>query len=117
MHRFMVARLESGKIIANGEFLQMVHGDEVTMSLTYRFVDGSIDEETTTYRQQGTFQLISNHHVQKGPFFTKAVDFEVDASTGMAITRTTGKNGKRQVESEHMQLPDDLANGFVGTLG
>jgi hypothetical protein len=41
------------------------------MRLTFRFVDGSIDDETTTYRQQGRFRLVRNHHIQKGPFFTK----------------------------------------------
>jgi hypothetical protein len=40
----------------------------------------------------------------------------VDAATGTATTRTVDKNGKTHVESEHMTLPDDLANGFVGTL-
>ena len=116
MHRFMVARSEAGKIIASGEFSQVVQGDEVTMRLTYHFVDGSIDDETTTYRQQGTFRLVSNHHIQKGPFFVKPVDFTVEASTGIATSRTTDKNGRIHVESEHMDLPDDLANGFVGTL-
>jgi hypothetical protein len=116
MHRFMVARSEAGKVIASGEFLQVVQGDEVTMRLTYHFVDGSIDDETTTYRQQGTFRLVRNHHIQKGPFFVKPVDFAVEVATGTATTRTTDKNGKIHVESEHMDLPDDLANGFVGTL-
>src|ERR1700743_2386900 len=54
MHRLMVARLETGKIIENGEFTQMVEGNEVTMRMFYRFVDGSIDDETTTYKQEGT---------------------------------------------------------------
>jgi hypothetical protein len=116
MHRFMVARSEAGKIIANGEFSQVVQGDEVTMRLTYKFVDGSIDDETTTYRQQGTFRLVRNHHIQKGPFFGKPVDYTVEAATGIATSRTTDKNGKIHVESAHMGLPDDLANGFVGTL-
>jgi hypothetical protein len=116
MHRFMVARSEAGKIIANGEFSQVVQGDEVTMRLTYKFEDGSIDDETTTYKQQGTFRLVRNHHIQKGPFFVKPVDFTVEAATGIATSRTTDKNGKIHVESEHMDLPDDLANGFVGTL-
>src|ERR1700678_8525 len=116
MHRFIVARSEAGKIIANGEFSQVVEGDEVTMRLTYKFVDGSIDDETTTYRQQGTFGLVRNHHIQKGPFFGKPVDFTVEAATGIATSRTTDKNGKIHVESAHMGLPDDLANGFVGTL-
>ena len=116
MHRFMVARSEAGKIIASGEFSQVVQGDEVTMRLTYHFVDGSIDDETTTYRQQGTFRLVRNHHIQKGPFFVKPVDFTVEASTGIMTSRTTDRNGRIHVESEHMDLPDDLANGFVGTL-
>ena len=116
MHRFMTARSEAGKIIASGEFSQVVQGDEVTMRLTYHFVDGSIDDETTTYRQQGTFRLVRNHHIQKGPFFVKPVDFTVEASTRIATSRTTDRNGRIHVESEHMDLPDDLANGFVGTL-
>ena len=116
MHRFMVARSEAGKIIASGEFSQVVQGDEVTMRLTYKFLDGSLDDEITTYRQQGTFRLVRNHHIQKGPFFVKPVDFAVEAATGIATIRTAGKNGKIHVESHHIDLPDDLANGFVGTL-
>lgn len=116
MHEFMVARSETGAIIARSEFSQVVQGDEVTLRLTYRFVDGSIDDETTTYRQKGTFRLVRNHHIQKGPFFAKPVDFAVEAAPGMAITRTTDKYGKIHVDSERMDLPDDLANGFVGTL-
>jgi hypothetical protein len=112
----MVARTETGKIVARVEFTQAVRGDEVTMRLTYRFADGSIDDETTTYKQQGTFRLVSSQHIQSGPFFAKPVDFTVEAATGLASSRTADKNGKINVESEHIGLPDDLANGFVGTL-
>jgi hypothetical protein len=115
-HEFMAARSETGKIIARVEFTETVQGDEVTMRLTYNFMDGSIDDETTTYSQQGTFRLVRNHHVQKGPFFAKPVDFAVQAATGIATTRTADKNGKIHVESQHIDLPSDLANGFVGTL-
>ena len=115
-HLFMTTRSESGKLIANDEFLQVVRGDEVTMRLTFRFLDGSIDEETTTFRQHGTFRLVRNSHVQRGPFFAKPVDFTVDAEAGTAITRTPDKDGKVRVESRQIRLPDDLANGFVGTL-
>lgn len=116
MHRIMVARSETGKIIANVEFSQVVLGDEVTMRLTYKFLDGSIDDETTTYRQHGTFRLVRDHHVQKGPFFLKQVDFTVEAATGIATSRTSDKNGNTHIETRHIDLPDDLANGFVGTL-
>jgi hypothetical protein len=116
LHGFMEARSETGKIIAKVAFTQIVQGDEVTMRLTYQFADGSIDDETTTYSQRDTFRLVLNHHIQKGPYFTKPIDFTVDGATGRAITRTVDKNGKVHVESERVQLPDDLANGFVGTL-
>jgi hypothetical protein len=116
MHRLMVARSDAGKTLAIGEFTQVVQGDEVTMRLIYHFADGSIDDETTTYRQQGRFQLVRNHHIQKGPFFEKPVDFAVEAATGIATTRTTDKSGKIHVETEHVNLPDDVANGFVGSL-
>jgi hypothetical protein len=112
----MVARSENGKTIASGEFTQVVQGDEVTMRLIYQFVDASIDDETTTYTQQGVFRLIRYHHIQKGPFFTRPVDFTIEAAKGIVTTRTTDNNGKIQVESKHMDLPNDLANGFVGTL-
>lgn len=116
MHRFMVARSAAGQIIARGEFSQVVQGDEVTMRMIYRFVDGSVDDETTTYTQQSTFRLVRNHHLQKGPFFARPVDFAVEAATGIATSRTEDKNGRIHVESHHIDLPDDLANGFVGTL-
>ena len=116
MHSSMVARTETGKIIARVEFTQVVLGDEVTMHLTYHFLDGSIDDEATTYRQQGTFRLVRNHHMEQGPFFPRPVDFAVEATTGMATSRTADKNGEIHIESEHMDLPDDLANGFVGTV-
>jgi hypothetical protein len=112
----MAVRSEAGNIVARVEFTQQVQGDEVTMRLTYRFADGSMDDETTTYRQRGTFQLIRDHHIQKGPFFPKPIDFTVEAATGITTTRTTDKNGKIHANSEHIDLPADLANGCVGTL-
>ena len=115
-HEFMVARSETGKIMARVEFTETVQGDEVTMRLTYHFLDGSLDDETTTYRQQGTVRLVRNHHIQNGPFFAKPVDFAVEAATGIATSRTADKSGKVHVETEHIDLPDDLANGFVGTV-
>jgi hypothetical protein len=116
MHRFMTVRSEDGNTIASGEFIQVVQGDEVTMRLTFRFVDGSVDDEMTTFRQQGTLRLVRNHHIQKGPFFSKPIDFTVEAETGTVTSRATDRNGKTHVESKHMELPADLANGFVGTV-
>jgi hypothetical protein len=60
--------------------------------------------------------LVRNHHLQEGPFFRKPIDFTVEATTGIVTSRTIDKNGKIHVQSKHMDLPNDLANGFVGTL-
>src|SRR5271169_4980486 len=60
MHRFMVARSEAGKIIANGEFSQVVQGDEVTMRLTYHFVDGSIARARLLH-----YSLQHKHHCRR----------------------------------------------------
>lgn len=116
MHRFMVTRSQDGKSIASGEFSQVVQGNEVTMRMIYRFVDGSIDDETTTYTQQGTFRLVQDHHIEKGPFFSRPIDFTVDVANGTATSRTTDRNGKIRVERKHINMPNDLANGIVGTL-
>ena len=68
MHRSMLASSEAGNVIATGDFTQAVDGGEVTMRLIYSFKDGSIDDETTTYQQRGTFRLVRYHHLQKGAF-------------------------------------------------
>jgi hypothetical protein len=46
----------------------------------------------------------------------KLVDFTVEVATGIATSRTADKNGNIHVENHHIEVPDDLANGFVGTL-
>ncbi len=116
MHRSMVARTETGQIIANVEFSQSVKGAQVTMRLIYRFLDGSMDDETTTYTQQGMFRLVRDRHIQKGPFFARPYDFTVEADTGLATIRSPDENGKARFQSKHIDLPYDLANGIVGTL-
>jgi hypothetical protein len=59
---------------------------------------------------------VRGHHIQKGPFFVKLVDFTVEVAPGIATSRTADKNGNIHVENHHIEVPDDLANGFVGTL-
>jgi len=115
VHGFLVVRDDDGKQIALGDSVDVAHGDRVTSHLTYRFRDGSIDEETTVFSQRGVFRLISDHHVQKGPSFPKPVDILVDASGQVTLT-DIGKDGKRSVHTEHMDVPSDLANGLPLTL-
>ena len=112
-HGFLELLSPEGQVVAFGDSTQVVRGDEITAETLFTFKDGSIDDETTVYTQHRTFQLISDHHVQKGPFFPHPTEVFVDARTGQVSTRTTGKDGKEVFRTDHLQLPADLANGMV----
>jgi hypothetical protein len=115
MHGFLV--LESGdkSIIAVGDQTNVVHGNEIYSRLVFHFRDGSIDEETTVFRQSPVFQLVKDHHIQKGPSFPKPVDMTIDVPTGQVSWQSITK-GKTETEQQHMDLPDDLANGLISLL-
>jgi len=115
VHGFLVLRSQAGATLGYGEFTQLAEGDRVTAHLVYRFRDGSLDDETTVFTQRGTFQLVSDHHVQRGPFFPKPSDITVEAN-GQVTLRTAGKDGKPEVQASHIDLPSDVSNGMVGTL-
>jgi hypothetical protein len=109
---FLSARTADGKLIAMGDFYQIVHGDRVTLRLVFHFKDGSVDDETTVYTERKNFQLISDRHIQRGPFFPHPMDVLVDARSGQVTVRSTGKDGKEEVTTEHLDLPADVANGL-----
>jgi hypothetical protein len=44
------------------------------------------------------------------------VDYAIEFATGTATIRTPGRNGRTNIESRHVRLPDDLANGLIGVL-
>jgi len=114
-HAFLVLRAESGAVLGYGELLQVIHGDRVSSRLTYHFRDGSIDDDTTVFSQHTAFHLVRDHHVQRGPFFSKASDCLVEES-GKITIRTVDKDGKEKIETSHIDLPPDVSNGFTGTM-
>ena len=116
LHGFLVLRTQDGKSIAFGDLVQVIHGDEVTARLTFHFKDGSLDDETAVFSQRGHFQLITDHHIQKGPSFPHPMDMSIDVRSGQVTMRSTGKDDKEEVTTDHMDIPADLANGMVLTL-
>jgi len=114
-HAFLILRAESGTTLGYGELLQIVHGDRVKSRLTYHFRDGSIDDDTTMFSQGTAFHLISDHHIQHGPFFSKNSDVLVEESGNVSV-RTSDKDGKEKVETSHIDLPPNVSNGFTGTM-
>ena len=113
MHGFLELRSENGDVVASGDLIQFTHGGQVTTETVFHFKDGSVDDETTVFSQRRTFQLINDHHVQKGPAFPHPMDVMIDCRSGQVTVRSEGKDGKEEVKSDHMNLPADLANGIV----
>lgn len=111
-HGFLALKTLEGTRIATGDVTQLVHGDHVTSRLTFRFRDGSIDDDTTVFTQRGTFRLVSDHHIQRGPSFPKPMDVLIDAMTGQITSRAADGT----VVQEHIDLPPDLSNGLPPNL-
>jgi hypothetical protein len=115
VHGFLVLRTMEGKTLATGDLIQVVQGDRLVSNLIFHFKDGSVDDETTVFSQRHNFRLLSDHHVQKGPSFPHPMDVSIDASTGQVTVRSTD-GAKNKVETDHLDLPPDLANGLILTL-
>ena len=116
VHGFLVLRNTAGKILADGELLQVARGDRVTSRLVFRFKDGSLRDETAVFSQRGHFQLISDRLVQKGPSFPQPLAISIDRANGRVTVHYTENDGEQKVADERMDLPVDLANGIILTL-
>jgi hypothetical protein len=116
IHGFLVVRTLEGKALADGQMTQDARGDRVTTHLIFRFKDGSIYEDTTIFSQRGTFRLLSDHLILRGPSFKQQMDTSIDASTGQVTVRYTDAKGKEKVIAQRMELPPDVANGLLFTL-
>ena len=112
MHGFLVLKTLEGRTIATGVVTQTVHGTEVMSRLVFTFRDGSVDDELTIFKQQTTFRLIKDHHVQRGPSFPKPTDVTIDALNGRVAFRA--QDGS--LNEQHMDLPADLSNGLPPNL-
>lgn len=115
VHGYLALRSLDGKLLASGDLAQSVHGEQLTSRLVYRFKDGSIDDDTAVFTQNGHFHLVSDHHIQTGPSFPKPTDVNLETRSGEVTVRYM-EDGKEKVDRSHIDLPDDLANGILLVL-
>jgi hypothetical protein len=116
LHTRLALRTLDGATIADGDLAQVVRETVVTARLTFRFKDGSLHDETTVFSQRGEFRLISDRVEQKGPSFPRPLEMSIDVASGAVTVRYEGDDGTQQQESEHLDLPSDLANGMIVPL-
>lgn len=112
-HGFLELRAPDGQVVAVGDSTSFLRGDRVTAETNFRFKDGSVDDEVAVFSQRRTYQLISDHHIQKGPSFPHPMDVLIDVRSGQVTVHSPGKDGKDEVQTDHLKLPPDLANGIV----
>jgi hypothetical protein len=115
VHGFLALRTLEGETLADGDLIQDAHGDRVTSRLVFRFKDGSLHDDTATFSQRGSFRLLSDHLVQKGPAFEHPMEMKLNAAAGQVTVRYA-EDGKQKTATEHVLLPPNLANGLVLTL-
>jgi hypothetical protein len=116
LHGFLVLKSAEGETLASGDLTQAVSGYRVTTKLSFHFKDGSSIEETSIFTQRGTFRLLSDHLVQKGPAFKRPMDMMTNCSTGQVTVNYTDDDGKEKTINERVKLTSDAANGIVFTL-
>lgn len=109
LHGFLLLVDDKGNEIAAGDQINTLKGDLIESRLLFRFNDGSIDDETAIYKQGSVFELIRDHHIQKGPSFPTPADITIDVPSGQV---TWIDDSKRK--TQHMTLPNDLVNGLIG---
>lgn len=114
-HGFLVLRDQAQKSVATGDLEQIVKGTVVTSRLRFRFNDGSLYEETTLFSQRGTFKVLSDHLLEKGPAFKSPMEVWIDRAKSQVKVRDL-KDGKNKITTHHMDLPGDLANGIVSVI-
>jgi hypothetical protein len=115
VHGFLVLRTLEGETLADGDLIQTAEGERVTSRLIFHFKDGSIHDETAVFSQRGSFRLLSDHLIQKGPAFEHPVEVEMNATSGKVTVHYT-EDGKAETVTEHLKLPPDVANGLTLTL-
>jgi len=116
VHGFLVLRTLEGGTIADGDLLQTTSGARVTSRLVFHFKDGSLYDETAVFTERQQFRLLTDHLVQKGPSFPQPIDMAIDAPNGQVTVRYADDHGETKVETEHLDLPVDLANGLIQIL-
>jgi len=103
--------------LAQGDFIQVAHGDRVATRLVFRFKDGSIHDETVVFSQRDVFTLLNYRLVQKGPSFPETLEATIDRETGRYDVRYRADDDSAE---EHVtgkfDMPDDAYNGMVSLI-
>jgi hypothetical protein len=115
---FLVLRaVGDDRVLAHGELQSIPRGNRMETRLTWRFRDGSLQDETTTYVERPVLRLLSYKQIQRGPSFPEEVEASFRREPGSWEIRRREK-GKDEPEtlSGAIELPPDVYNGLTLTV-
>ena len=117
IHGFLVLRTQEGRLLAQGDLLEVARGSEIQKTTVFRFKDGSLFEETVVFTQQGVYTLQSYRLEQRGPAFTEDTKISLERATGKYRVETKAhKGGPAKVLEGTLALPPDVYNGLITTI-
>jgi hypothetical protein len=103
--------------LAQGDFIQVAHGDRVASRLVFRFKDGSIHDETVVFSQRKAFTLLLYRLVQKGPSFPETLEAMIDRETSRYDVRyRPDEDSPEEHVSGKFEIPDDAYNGMISMI-
>src|SRR5215813_12186990 len=104
VHGFLSLSSLDGTRLAGGDLIQVARGNLITSRLVFRFIDGSLHDETVQFRQSRQFEFVKDHLVQRGPSFPQPVEMTIDGANGTATVHYTSDRGVAKTESAHFAL-------------
>jgi hypothetical protein len=114
---FPVLRSATGELLARGDLAQVARGDRVENRLTFRFLDGSLYDETVVFRQAAVFTLLRYGIVQRGPSFPEQLEASVDRDTERYHVRyRADEDSPEELLTGSFSLPMDAYNGLLTTV-
>jgi hypothetical protein len=114
---FPVLRSIKGDKLAQGDFVQVAHGDTVQTRMTFRFRDGSLYDETVEFSQRDIFRLTRYRIVQRGPSFPETLDATFERETGRyTVLHRADDDSPEELVTGKTDLPSDVYNGMLSML-
>ena len=116
-HGFLVLKSLQGQTLAQGEITALPKGDQMESRLTWRFRDGSLQDEMVVYLQKPVLKLLSYKQIQRGPSFPADVEVAFTREPSRYEVKQREKGQKETEEhSGTLELPDDVYNGMTATV-
>jgi hypothetical protein len=114
---FLVLRSLQGQTLAQGELLATPNADRMESRLTWRFRDGSLQDEIMTYSQRPVLKLLSYKQIQRGPSFPADIEVSFTREPGRYEVKQRERDKKDTEElSGTLELPLDVYNGMTATV-